>query len=188
MTGRPCGSGSQSSWKLLLPNPTEVTKVTVDDERSARAWGHCTFRGCTATVSCGVNWQLDHVLITCFQNKAHHHQTAPGCDRSAAQDLAATVSHKAPLRGSAELRARMPAVPSCHLPTAKEHKRARRRFLQKQPKRMVATSHGALAWQQRLADRAAFRAPQTTMASCFTLSVIWMMHVCHSEAGLNPQT
>ena len=152
---------SKQFRQLLLPNPTEVTKVTVDDERSARAWGHCTFRGCTATVSCGVNWQLDHVLITCFQNKAHHHQTAPGCDRSAARDLAAAVYHKPPLRGSAELLARMPAVPTCHLPTDKEHKRARRRFLQKQPKRMASTAHGALAWQQRLADRAAFRAHHT---------------------------
>ena len=132
----------------------------MDDERSARAWGHCTFPGCRATVSCGVNWQLDHVLITCFINKVHHHQRPPGCDRSAAQDLAATVSHKPPLRGSAELLTRMPAVPPCHLPTEKEHKRARRRFLQKQPKRMVATSHGALAWQQRLADKAAFNAQQ----------------------------
>ena len=54
----------------------------------------------------------------------------------------------------------MPAVPPCDLPTEKEHKRARRRFLQKQPKGSVATPHGALAWQQRLADKAAFNAQQ----------------------------
>ena len=179
---------SKQFRNLLLPNRIEVTKVTVDDERSARPWGHCTFPGCKATVSCGVNWQLDHVLITCFINKVHHHQMPPGCDRGAAQDLAATVSHNPPLRASAELVVRMPAVPPCDLPTEKEHKRARRRFLQKQPKRPVATSHGALAWQQRLADKAAVNAQQMRDGFLFTLSVVWMTHVCHSEAGLRFQT
>ena len=126
--GTPLRKWITKQFKELLPNPTDVTKVVLDDARSARAWGHCTIRGCTATVSCAVNIQLDHALITCFQGKVHCHQMAPEYDRSAARDLAATVSHKSPLKGSAELLARMPAVPTCNLPTRKEHKRARRRF------------------------------------------------------------
>ena len=142
-------------FKALLPNPTDVTKVSLDDAGSARAWGHCTIRGCTATVSCAVNIQLDHVFITCFQRGVHSHLLAVELDRNAALDLAACVSHKSPKKGRAELLARKPAVPICNLPTRKEHKRARRCFLKKQPKRMASTCHAALSWQQRLADRAA---------------------------------
>ena len=142
-------------FKALLPNPTDVTKVSLDDAGSARAWGHCTIRGCTATVSCAVNIQLDHVFITCFQRGVHSHLLAAELDRNAALDLAACVSHKSPKKGRAELLARKPAVPICNLPTRKEHQRARRCFLKKQPKFMASSCHAALSWQQRLADRAA---------------------------------
>ena len=143
--GTPLRKWITKQFKELLPNPTDVTKVVLDDARSARAWGHCTIRGCTATVSCAVNIQLDHALITCFQGKVHCHHMALEYNRSASRDLAATVSHKSPLKASAEVRSRMPAVPTCILPTRKEHQRARRCFLQKQPKRRASTCHAALA-------------------------------------------
>ena len=128
--GTPLRKRITKQFKELLPNPTDVTKTVWEDARSTRAWGHCTIQGCTATVSCAVNIQLDHALITCFQGKVHCHHIEPEYNRSATRDLAATVSHKSPLKASAEVRSRMPAVPTCILPTRKEHQRAHRCFLQ----------------------------------------------------------
>ena len=142
------------------PARIHVTKVIVADEKSARAWGHCTVRGCKATMTCRIGWQPDHAIFTCFKLKEHHHPVHLGCNRREAIDLAASVSHNPPLRASAELLGRMPAIRPSDQPTDSEHRNARRRFLKKQPVRTVATRDGALAWQQRLAERVAFNAQQ----------------------------
>ena len=144
----------------MAPDRIHVTKVIMDDEKSARAWGHRTIRGCKATMTCRIGWQPDHAIFTCFKMKEHHHPVHLGCNRREAIDLAASVSHKPPLRASAELLGRMPAIRPSDQPTDSEHRNARRRFLKKQPVRTVATRDGALAWQQRLAERVAFNAQQ----------------------------
>ena len=67
-----------------------------------------------------------------------------------------TVAYNSPLRASAALLGRMPALRPCDQPSDKEHKRARRRLLSKQMVRRVAIFDDVLAWQQRIADIAAF--------------------------------
>ena len=161
-----------------MPDRIHITNVIVDDEKSARAWGHCTFPECQARASCELSWQPDHVLITCFRKNVHHHQELPRSDRRAAQNLAATVSHNSPLRASAALLGRMPALRPCDQPTDKEHRQARWRFLHKQLARKVATIDGALAWQQRLAERSAINSQQKSDGFLFhSLSMrdaIWL--------------
>ena len=65
----------------MAPDRIHVTNVIVNDTTSARAWGHCTVRGCKATMSCGVSWQPDHAIFTCFTKKStitQCHQNALG--------------------------------------------------------------------------------------------------------------
>ena len=143
-----------------MPDRIHITNMIVDDEKSAQPCGHCTFPECQARASCELSWQPDHVLITCFRKNVHHHQVLLRSDRRPAQDIAATVSHNFPLRASATLLGRKPALFQCDQPTDKEHRQARWRFLQKQLARKVATSDGALAWQERLAERVAFNPQQ----------------------------
>ena len=134
---------SKQFRKFMGPARIHVTKVIVADEKSARAWGHCTVRGCKATMTCRIGWQPDHAIFTCFKLKEHHHPVHLGCNRREAIDLAASVSHNPPLRASAELLGRMPAIRPSDQPTDSEHRNARRRFLKKQPVRTVATRDGA---------------------------------------------
>ena len=109
---------------------------------------------------CQLRWKADQVLLTCFRNIVHHHKEIPGSHRSAQKKTADAVAYNSPLRASAALLGRMPALRPCDQPSDKEHRRARRRFLQKQLVRKVATFDGALAWQQRLAERVAFNSQQ----------------------------
>ena len=155
-----------------------ITNVIVDDEKSARAWGHCIFLECQARVSCELSWQPDHALITCFRKNVHHLQELPQYDRPVAQNLAATVSRNSPLRASAAFVGRKLALLPCDQPTDKVHRQARWRFLHKQLARKVATIDGALAWQQRLAERSAINSQQKSDGFLFhSLSVkdaIWL--------------
>ena len=98
--------------------------------------------------------------MACFRNNVHHHKEIPGTHRSAHKKVADTVAYNSPLRASAALLGRMPALRPCVQPSDKEHTRARRRLLSKQMVRRVAIFDGVLAWQQRIADRAAFNSQQ----------------------------
>jgi len=98
-------------------------------------------------------------VLTCFRNIVHHHKEIPGSHRSA-QKIADTVAYNSPLRASAALLGRMPALRSCDQPSEKEHTRALRRFLSKQLVRRIAIFDGVLAWQHRIADRSAFNSQQ----------------------------
>ena len=80
---------SEQWRKIMAPDPIHVTNVIVNDKTSARAWGHCTARGCKATMSCGVSWQPDHAIFTCFTKKEHHHPVPPECVRREALELSA---------------------------------------------------------------------------------------------------
>ena len=155
-----------------------ITNVIVDDEKSARAWGHCIFLECQARVSCELSWQPDHALITCFRKNVYHLQELPRYDRPVAQNLAATVSHNSPLRASAAFVGRKLALLPCDQPTDKVHRQARWRFLHKQLARKVATIDGALAWQQRLAERSAINSQQKSdgflFHSLFVKDAIWL--------------
>ena len=99
-------------------------------------------------------------MLTCFRNNVHHHKEIPGSHRSAQKKVADTVAYNSPLRASAALLGRMPALRSCDQPSEKEHTRALRRFLSKQLVRRIAIFDGVLAWQNRIADRSAFNSQQ----------------------------
>ena len=135
-----------------------ITNLIVDDEKSARAWGHCFILECQARVSCELSWQPNH--ITCFRKNVHHPQELPRYDRRVAQNLEATFSHNSPLRASAALVGRKLALLPCDQPTYKVRRQARWRFLHKQLARKVSPIDGALAWQRRLAERVAFNSQQ----------------------------
>ena len=105
----------------MAPDRIHVTNVIVDDETSARAWGHCTVRGCKATMSCGVSWQPDHAIFTCFKKKEHHHPVPPEGVRREALELSVKTKGLPALRTAAELLGRMPAVLPSDQPTGAKH-------------------------------------------------------------------
>ena len=125
------------------PARIHVTKVIEADEKSARAWGHCTVRGCKATMTCRIGWQPDHAIFTCFKLKEHHHPVHLGCNRREAIDLAASLSHNPPLRASAELLGRILQYVHLINRLTQSTETPAGVFLEKQPVRTVATRDGA---------------------------------------------
>ena len=119
---------SQQCRSILRPERLNITKVSLDDNLSARAWGYCPFPECKAKTLCRLRWKADQVVLTCFRNNVHHHKEIPGSHRSAQKKVADTVAYNSPLRASAALLGRMPALRPCDQPSDKEHRRARRRF------------------------------------------------------------
>ena len=158
---------SNSCRGALLPELLTISRVSVDGSQSARAWGKCPFPECKTKTMCQLTWKADQVELTCFQKNAHHHLEMPGSRKSAQTKVADTVAHDSPLRASAVLLRRMPALRPCDQPSDKEHRRARRRFLSKLLDRRVASFDGVSAWQQRIAERAAFNSQQLSEGFLF---------------------
>ena len=119
---------STSCRGALLPERLTISKVSLDESQSARAWGYCPFPECKTKTLCQLRWRADQVVLTCFQKNVHHHLEMPGSHKSAQTKVADTVAHNSPLKASAALLRRMPALRPCDQPSDKEHRRARRRF------------------------------------------------------------
>ena len=70
------------------------------------------------------------------------------------------MAYNSPLRASATLLDRMPALRPCDQPSDKEHRQARQRFLKQQRVRSVAIFDDVVASHQRIAEKAAFNTQQ----------------------------
>ncbi len=72
--------------------------------------------------------EADQVVITCFRKMSTTTKSSLDPTGVNKQKVADTVAYNPPLRASAALLGRMPALRPCDQPFDKEHRRARRSF------------------------------------------------------------